>query len=175
MSISKLNTEIITYDEVMLQFIINFLEDIGIKVIEQKLDGPCILPGLSIKANAILLDKTRLKHPGDLLHEAGHLAVTPKEQRALIGTAHMDPNWPSAGDEIAAILWSYAAICHLKIVPDVVFHAEGYKNESKWLIEQFENKNYIGLPLLVWMGLCCSDSKTNEKIPVFPNMIKWLR
>lgn len=170
-----LPTESTSHDVELLKFITNFLEDIGIKVIEQKLDGPCILPGLSITANAILLDKARLKHPGDLLHEAGHLAVTPKDQRALIGTEHMDPNWPSAGDEIAAILWSYAAICHLKIASDVVFHAEGYKNESKWLIEQFENGNYIGLPPLEWMGLCYSDSKTNEKIPVFPKMIKWVR
>lgn len=170
-----LPTESTAYEENILQCIVNFLEDIGIKVIDQKLDSPSILPGLSITANAILLDKGQLKHPGDLLHEAGHIAVTPKEQRALIGTEHMDPIWPSAGDEIAAILWSYAAICHLKIAPDVVFHAEGYKNESKWLIEQFENGNYIGLPLLGWMGLCYSDSKTNEKIPVFPNMIKWLR
>jgi hypothetical protein len=170
-----LPTESTAYDEKILQCIVNFLEDIGIKVIDQKLDGLCILLGLSITANAILLDKERLKHPGDLLHEAGHLAVTPKDQRALIGSANMDLNWPSAGDEIAAILWSYAAICYLKIAPDVVFHTEGYKNESKWLIEQFENGNYIGLPLLEWMGLCHSGNNIKETIPVFPNMIKWLR
>lgn len=175
MSILKLKTGSIAYDEDMLDLIINFIEKIGIKVIEQELDDTSILPGLRIKANIILLDKKRLKHPGDLLHEAGHLAVTNKEDRLLIGTAKMSINWPSEGDEIAAILWSYAAICHLGIKADIVFHAKGYKNESEWLIDQFENENYIGLPLLEWMGLCYSADNRMENKPIFPKMIKWMR
>ena len=34
-----------------------------------------ILPGLAIEHGAILVDEQRLSHPGDILHEAGHLAV----------------------------------------------------------------------------------------------------
>lgn len=147
--------------------IIGFLNEIGIPVIETELSDNCFLPGLVIEKNAILMDPYRLKHPGDLLHEAGHLAVTSEEFRPLIGTKKMDPSWPTDGDELAAILWSYAALKHLDLEPEVVFHPAGYKNESDWLISQFENKNYIGLPLLEWMGLCSATE--------FPNMIKWLR
>lgn len=153
--------------------IIHFLEEIGIPVIETKLPDDCFLPGLALEKNTILMDPDRLKFPGDLLHEAGHIAVTAEEWRPLIGTDEMDPAWPTEGDEIAAILWSYAALRHLELEPEVVFHPEGYKNESKWLIQQFAEKNYIGLPLLEWMGFCSVSGKEQEK--PFPHMLKWLR
>ena len=125
------------------------------------------MPGLKIQENSIRLDRKRLKYVGDILHEAGHLAVTPEDQRILIGTEKMDPTWPSDGDEIAAILWSFAASYYLKLDLEIVFHPDGYKNDSVWLIEQFNNKNYIGLSLLEWMSLCSSKE--------FPIMKKWLR
>jgi hypothetical protein len=156
-----------------LEKIILFLKEIGIQVIETKLSEDCFLPGLSIEKNAVLMDPGRMKFPGDLLHEAGHLAVTAAELRPLIGTSEMDPEWPSDGDELAAILWSFAALTHLNLKPEIVFHPDGYKNESEWLIEQFGKENYIGLPLLEWMGLCYSSEKNGVK--PFPHMIKWLR
>ena len=154
-------------EENVINTIIDFLNIINIKVIEQELDDDTFLPGLSIIADTILMDKKRMKYPGDLLHEAGHIAVTEKKIRPLIGSNKMISNWPNYGDEIATILWSYAAVCHLKIDPKIVFHPGGYKNESDWLIEQFKNKNYIGLPLLEWMGFCKQEE--------FPLMKKWLR
>ncbi|TSJ39073.1 hypothetical protein [Fluviicola chungangensis] len=155
------------------QKIIHFLQQIGIPVIETELPDNCFLPGLAIERNAILMDPQRMKFPGDLLHEAGHLAVTEEKLRPLIGTEEMDPGWPSDGDELAAILWSYAALRYLELEPEVVFHPEGYKNESEWLIKQFANENYIGLPLLEWMGFCHSFEK--EGVAPFPHMVKWLR
>jgi hypothetical protein len=149
--------------------IIQFLDEIGIPVIETELPDNCFLPGLALEGNAILMDPQRMKFPGDLLHEAGHLAVTEESLRPLIGTSEMDPVWPSDGDELAAILWSYAALTHLELEPEVVFHPEGYKNESQWLIEQFRNGVYIGLPLFEWMGFCSATEKP------FPHMLKWLR
>ncbi|MNU80675.1 hypothetical protein D3C71_703130 [compost metagenome] len=156
--------------------IIHFLGEIGISVVETVLPDDCFLPGLALEKNTILMDSNRLKFPGDLLHEAGHLAVTSIEQRSLIGTNEMDPDWPSEGDEIAAILWSYAALRHLNIEPEVVFHPNGYKNQSDWLITTLNAENYIGLPLLEWMGLCNSTEKAKrEGTEAFPQMIKWLR
>lgn len=156
--------------------IIRFLNEIGIPVIERELPADCFLPGLALEKNTILMDSGRLKFPGDLLHEAGHLAVTPPDQRRLAGTDQMNPQWPEDGDEIAAILWSYAALRFLDLKLEVVFHEHGYKGQSKWLIDSFNSGNYIGLPLLEWMGLCHGPEKagkTGDK--PFPNMIKWLR
>ena len=88
----------------------------------------------------------------------------------------MDPNWPSLSDEIVSILWSYAAICHLDIKPEVVFHPDGYKNESAWLISQLESGIYTGLPLLDWMGFFREGTDEEENnTHTFPKMAKWLR
>jgi hypothetical protein len=113
------------------------------------------------------MDLGKLKYPGDLLHEAEHIAVTEEKVRPAIGTEALGDNWPLVGEEIAAILWSYAASRFLDLDLKIVFHPDGYKNDSKWLIEQFNSDNYIGLLLLEWMRLC-----TKEEFPV---MRKWLR
>ena len=147
--------------------IINFLKSINIEVIETSLRNETFLPGLRIQGQTILYDREKLKYPGDLLHEAGHIAVTEAHLRPLIGSNVNNEHTPNEGEEIAAILWSYAACRHLNLDLSIVFHPDGYKNESDWLIEQFGSKNYIGLPLLEWMSLCDKGE--------FPKMKKWLR
>ena len=164
------------YDVEMLNRIIVFFNEIDIKVSERQLSDDCILPGCDIQADVICYDKNKLLYPGDLLHEAGHLAMTEAKYRPLIGTKDMDPLWPTEADEIGAILWSWAALKKMDIPAEIVFHEQGYKGESSWLIEQFENKNYIGLPLLQWQGLCLDAAKAaQENTKPFPHMIKWLR
>lgn len=64
--------------------------------------------------------------------------------------------------EMAVIAWSVAAALHLSISLTEVFHPEGYKGEWKWLMEQYESKNYIGLPLLQWMGLAAFEDELVE-------------
>lgn len=151
----------------IIDHIVRFLQSINISVVEQELPNDTFLPGLSLYGNSILMDREKLKYPGDILHEAGHLAVTEEEIRPLIGTSKMSDTWPTAGDEIATIIWSYAACRFLKLDLEIVFHPNGYKNDAEWLIEQFNNKNYIGLPLLEWMSLCNKEE--------FPKMNKWTR
>lgn len=150
-----------------LEKIIGFLTSINIQVEEQALAEETFLPGLEIKEGKIYFDRKKLAYPGDVLHEAGHIAVTEKALRPLIGTEKLASTWPTDGEEIAAILWSFAASHHLKLDLKIVFHPDGYKNQSDWLIEQFTNKTYVGLPLLEWMSLCTKED--------FPKMIKWLR
>ena len=153
--------------EHILECIVNFLNSINIMVVAEKLPEDTFLPGLRLKGNTILMDLDKLKYPGDLLHEAGHIATSDGKVRQFIGTDKMKSNWPTDGDEIAAILWSYAACHHLNLALEIVFHPNGYKKESEWLMEQFNSKNYIGLPLLEWMSLCTKEE--------FPIMNKWLR
>lgn len=156
--------------------ILQFLDKIEITVIEKELNTPTFLPGLALGANCIFVDFEKLKYPGDLLHEAGHLAVTDSETRKKIGTNNIHNEWPTQGEEIAAILWSYAALTHLNLEPSFVFHTDGYKGNSEWFITNFTNKNYIGLPFLEWAGLCLSEEKAKkENKEAFPKMLKWLR
>lgn len=156
--------------------IIQFLNEIGIEVHEGKLENNTFLPGLSLKPNTVIIDFEKLKYPGDILHEAGHIAVTSPDNRKKIGTTEIDPNWPDGGEEMGAILWSYAATLHLKLPLEFVFHSDGYKNNSEWLIRSFENENYIGLPFLEWIGLTYGKENAlkNNTAP-FPAMQKWMR
>ncbi|TCN55581.1 MBL fold metallo-hydrolase [Flavobacterium circumlabens] len=158
-----------------LQKILSFLKEIGLDIIEKELDTT-FLPGLSLGPNCIYIDYNKLLYPGDILHEAGHLAVTTSSQRQLAGTKKTAADWPTQAEEIGAILWSFAAANHLQLPLEFVFHPYGYKNESDWLISNFTNENYIGLPFLEWIGLCLGKERAvKENKPAFPAMLKWMR
>ena len=88
-----------------------------------------------------MVDERKLVHPGDLLHEAGHLAVLPAVQRGCAQN-HVGED---AGLEMAAIAWSYAAARHLGIAPEVVFHEAGYRGGAESILENFAARQYIGL------------------------------
>ena len=159
-----------------LERIITFLTSIGIKIVEKDIPEITFLPGLHLGPNTIYLDLAKLKYPGDLLHEAGHIAVTAPSQRNIIGTEKIDKDWPTQGDEIAAILWSYAALSHLSLPPEFVFHENGYKGTSGWFIDNFTSGNYIGLPLLQWFKMAYSNNEIScHNKPLFPAMQNWLR
>jgi len=155
--------------------VVIFLKEIGIEIIEKELNET-FLPGLELGPDCIYIDYDKLLYLGDILHEAGHLAVTIPSERKLVGSDQISKDWPTQGDEIAAILWSYAALHHLQLPSEFVFHPNGYKGNSEWFISNFESENYMGLPLLEWMGLCLGNEKAEKenKFP-FPAMQKWLR
>jgi len=153
-----------------------FILGLGIQLAYKSLPHATFLPGLDLAANCICIDLEKLAYPGDLLHEAGHLAVTTARQRAAIASPQSEHPWPTDGEEIAAVLWSYAAAVHLNIPLDVVFHDGGYKNDSSWLIDNFSSGNYIGLPFLQWAGLCYDELKARQhQTQAFPTMLRWMR
>jgi hypothetical protein len=159
-----------------LDKILFFLNEIGITIIEKKLDESTFLPGLTLGPNCIYIDYEKLGYPGDILHEAGHIAVTSPTDRAKIGTETMAKDWPSQGEEIATMLWSFAACKHLDLPLEYVFHAGGYKGSSNWLMDNFETGNYIGLPFFEWTQMAYSKEKSAEmNVVTFPKMVKWVR
>ena len=163
-------------DNQIIEKIIVFLKEIGINTIKRELPKDTFLPGLSLSNEGILIDYDQLLYPGDILHEAGHIAVTTSEDRKKIGTNKMPEDWPTQGDEIGAMLWSFAAAHHLEIPLEVVFHPNGYKGSSNWLIDSYKEQNFIGLPLIEWFGLTLGEEKAQEQNKKsFPHMIKWLR
>ena len=147
-----------------------FLAEIGIPTQEVELTADTFLPGILIDGGGLLIDPTRLLYPGDILHEAGHLAVTPAAERAQLSGNLMagkpDQNGTD-GEEIVAMLWSYAASQDLGMPPEIVFHPQGYRDASEWMLHNFRQNSYPGLPLLVWMGLTTTED--------FPRMTRWLR
>ena len=90
-----------TFTDALTERLAGFVRGIGIDVRAADLPDGTFLPGLDIRDGAILVDESKLAYPGDLLHEAGHLAVTdPAERNAPALT-------PTAGDEMATLAWSY--------------------------------------------------------------------
>jgi hypothetical protein len=151
--------------------ILNWLQHIGLTVRLAPLGADTFLPGVTLEPGGLIVDPERLLYPGDLLHEAGHLATVLPAQRASAGAnAGSD-----MGYEIAAQTWSYAAAVHLGLPPEIVFHAAGYKGAAKTLIQIYSDGK-TGVPLLQWMGLTL-DSTRAAAISVlpYPHMIRWLR
>ncbi len=152
--------------------ITDFISGIGIPVQAGETPDHVILPGILIDKGVLVVDESKLKYPGDLLHEAGHLAVISSAQR---NTLHYDVS-KNAGDELAALAWSWAALMYLNLPPEVVFHPDGYKGQSDWLIDTFSNGGNIGVPLLQWMGLTSESGKALQPgSKAFPHMRRWLR
>ena len=151
--------------------IVGFLGEVALPVRLDVVEGPTALPGITIDRGTLVVDLARLRYPGDLLHEAGHLAVMPAEERTQrVRDAGGDP-----AREMMAIAWSYAAVCHLGLDPAVVFHEGGYRGGSQSLIENFSAGRYIGVPVLQWLGLTADDRRAAELgIEPYPRMRRWL-
>lgn len=149
-----------------------FLDHIGLEVRARALPEECFLPGIRIHGGALLVDEERLLYPGDLLHEAGHLAITPAERRGELG----GDVGSDLGEEIGAIAWSYAAAVHLEIDPAVVFHPHGYRGSSRGFLDNFSQGRYVGVPLLQWMELTLDEKNAREQgVAPYPHMLRWLR
>jgi hypothetical protein len=148
----------------------DFIRGIGIDVRAAPLPDPTFLPGLDIRDGAILVDEERLAHPGDMLHEAGHLAVADPAERNAPKLS------PSDGDEIAASAWSWAALRHLDLDPAIVFHPHGYRGSSRTLIENFAAGRTFGQPLLQYYGMTFEPRQAADSgAAPFPHMLRWLR
>jgi hypothetical protein len=147
-----------------------FVRGVGIEVRPAELLEPTFLPGLDIRHGAILVDEPRLKWPGDLLHEAGHIAVAHPDERRQPTLS------PTPGDEMTAIAWSFAAARRLALALDVLFHPDGYKGGASALIENFTAGHYIGVPLLQWYGMTVEPREAAVRgVEPFPHMLRWLR
>ena len=134
------------------------------------------LPGLSIEDGSIVIDREKLKYPGDILHEAGHLAIVPSTDRAQLSASLIAQRPQREAEEMMAIAWSYAAAIHLSIDPYIVFHDDGYKGGGSYIADNFGKKQYFGLPMLQWAGMAADEKKAKElNVNPYPEMIKWLR
>ena len=160
------------FRETLITKIVTFLREIGLEIQAGALDDNTVLPGIQVRHGVLIYDPAKLKFPGDLLHEAGHLAVKAAADRKLaVHDLGGDP-----AEEMMTICWSYAAALHLQIPPEVVFHPAGYRGGAQSLLNDFAAGRYIGLPMLQWLGLACDEKKARETgVAPFPKMKHWLR
>ena len=151
--------------------IVDFLRAIGIEVVAESLPEGCFLPGIKVRDGILIVDPSRLDWPGDLLHEAGHIAVTAPDLRPALCEVDGDP-----GDEMAAIAWSWAAAKAIGLAPDVLFHEGGYRGASPAFIGNFSTGRYLGVPMLQYYQISVEPHRAaTAGLPPFPHMLKWLR
>ena len=149
-----------------------FLGTIGLPVGLASLPERTFLPGIAICRGILTIDEPNLRYPGDLLHEAGHLAMLPPGER-VEADGHMGDD---GGLEMAALAWSYAAALHLGVPPEVVFHEAGYRGGASSLLDNFAAGRYVGVPMLEWVGLTAGEKRAHALgIQPYPYMLRWLR
>ena len=159
------------FENPLIATIVAFLDRIGIPVIIEPVEPGSLLPGVTVRHGALVFDPDNLPHPGDLLHEAGHIAVTDPAVRGTIEGVSDSP-----GEELAAICWSYAAALELGIDPAVVFHPKGYKGGSTSILANFAKGTYFGVPLLDYYGMTAEAKRAEAKgMAPYPKMTRWLR
>jgi hypothetical protein len=164
------------FDEMaLLDQCIEFLHSIGIETTFRKIANKSFLPGLLINKGMIIIDKDKLEHPGDILHEAGHIAVVPGIDRSSLSERNIINRKNRETEEIMAIAWSYAACIHLFIDPFFVFHEQGYRGGRDYITDSCRLKSYIGLSMLEKIGLTVNEKNAKRlNVPSYPHMIKWL-
>lgn len=154
----------------------DFISEIGLEVFPVSNLSGTFLPGIRVENGTILADETKLTYPGDLLHEAGHLALAPRDLRPSLSGEVVLPGVRMESVEVGVIAWSYAAILYLGLDPRVIFHAGGYRVESERVMQNFKLGVYIGANVLEDAGLAATGRRAIDLgVAPYPHMIKWLR
>lgn len=173
-----------------------FLTHIGVSVHKGRLAPDSFLPGVAVRAGGLVVDPDLLGSPGDILHEAGHVAVTPSRLRphlngdidACAAALIEDPDMGVSEDEAkiirhtetAAIAWSYAAALASGIAPESVFWGEGYGGKQggapQAVMFQVAQGFFPGIQALSHEGFCTAPppfGDMSDPTP-FPHMKRWL-
>lgn len=165
-----------TFAEPLTARIVDFLIEIGIEVEAAERSNDSFLPGIALERGRLLVDEERLAYPGDLLHEAGHIAAAPAWARSSLSGAIEVPGLDTSNLEWAAIPWSYAAACAIGIDPAEVFHSGGYRGHSSGLLSNFAAGVPIGVHLLEDAGMTATGPRAAALgVAPYPHMLRWLR
>ncbi|WP_375549658.1 hypothetical protein ABWI01_04565 [Oceanicaulis alexandrii] len=173
-----------------------FLGQIGLPLTRAQLPSDSFLPGVAVRQGALEIDLDQLGSPGDILHEAGHLAVTPARLRgrldgdidacaaALISDPDLKVSEAEANilrrTEALAIAWSYAAALEAGMSPECVFWEQGYGGQHggspHLVMMQVAQGLFPGVLGLAQSGFCAAPPPFGDpsELAPFPKMRRWL-
>lgn len=152
------------------QTLLDFLNRIGIDLREGQVPADSFLPGIRLVAGGLVVDRAALRWPGDLLHEAGHIATTPAALRARLDDQLADdPAIPHRG-EAEATAWAWAALTQLGLPAGLLFHSGGYHGHSAGLALTYSMGVYPGAAGLAAAGMARLGGGDG-----YPQLLRWLR
>jgi hypothetical protein len=156
--------------------IVDFIAGTGLAIIEEALPADTFLPGIMLRDGGLVIDPAKLLWPGDLLHEAGHLAVLPAGERARANDALVDTTQIEYAGESEAMAWAYAAAKAIGLPLEILIHEGGYQGRSADVLSMYAFGVYPGLRGLCEIGLTAAPGFTPECGEVrYPHMLRWLR
>jgi hypothetical protein len=156
----------------ILESVVGFIRSIGVEINEGPMFRETLVSGIDIVDGTLLIEPAILCQPADILHEAGHIALTdPSLRSQLGGTISSTP-----ADEISTIAWTWAASRFLDIDPALVFHDEVISGNGPTLRENFTAGRYVGVPMLQRWGLTYEPKAAalHNALP-YPHMLRWVR
>jgi hypothetical protein len=156
--------------------IVDFLGRIGLEIVEDTLPADTFLPGIALRDGGLVVDPEKLMWPGDLLHEAGHLAVLPAAVRRAAHDDLAEDSGVEHAGELEAMAWAWAATVELGLPAEVLIHEGGYNGKSRDLLQMYAFGVYPGLQGLCATGMTAAPGFAPEPLPVrYPQMLRWLR
>jgi hypothetical protein len=183
------------YGADVLPIIVEFLNRVGIPTTLGPFGREGFLPGVSVWDGGLRVDPSHLVAAGDLLHEAGHMAVVPAALRRRLGN-DLQRSLDAAAAEIGfegpvlefigrlgepmAIAWSYAALRKAGLPVECVFFPGSYNlnGDPAHLLHVLETGNSFGIDGLARLGMTGNAGVHrllfDNGLPPFPHMTRWL-
>ncbi|QJE73771.1 hypothetical protein HHL28_12305 [Aerophototrophica crusticola] len=189
------------YHAEALPTMIDFLRGIGMAVevgAEGAADG--FLPGINIHGGVIHVDPETLVGSGDLLHEAGHIAIVPrrfwprlnKDLHADMLAAFAAEPGPTpdpaiaeatSNDEVMAQAWSYAAALAMGVSPESIFFPGSYRvgpyEGTHPMLAWLERGTHLGPLALARAGMAGYPAlfsfMGHNGLAPFPTMARWVQ
>lgn len=173
---------------------IDFVLGIGIpvKVSDRTNALDTFLPHIRIEYGELVVSPRRA-FPGDILHEAGHIALLPRRlriyalddlQQALqMGSeilrqpdcsAYTQAAIRLSASDAAVTAWQFAAHKKIGLPKALLFPLQSYGGQENLIYVSLDHNNYVGINELTKAGLTMHSEQMNLGAPVFPQLKSWL-
>lgn len=181
--------------------IIDFLREIGIPVAvdksEEEISDKSFLPDIRVSNGGLIVNSDKV-FPGDLLHEAGHLAVIPQhfrhladkrlrdvfetmrdflfeyEQNLGIGEEDLLTRGIAHSEESEATAWQYAAAQAIGLPDKWLFPKDSYNGLAHETLAELKASVYFGIDGLHLAGWTSIGNTPEHGLPVYPELAFWL-
>lgn len=181
--------------------VVTFLRGIGLAVTERQAplqEGETFLPHVLVNQGGLEVVMEEA-YPGDVLHEAAHLAIIPAQFRPFANwdlseaesrmTQYLDehpmalatyPEDPVAraivqAADPEATAWQYAAAVHLKVPERWIFPRGSYEGTRIDMLRCLKASSYVGINGLRAAGwTLLRPNPIRPDVPVYPKLKFWL-